>query len=155
MYQQDGKAAKKPVKIRNRDIHLLSVVLYTMQDVSATEQKRMWQQDRLWNMTQRITGLPGGSHVPSGYDANFAEIGEIEEKYAEELDKYTEELAAAERILNSIKSRTMRTFVTMKYVLHMPDKAIMRELNIRRWRYESMREAVEDAESMDKVRWSE
>ena len=65
----------EPVKVRNRDIILLSRVLYTMQDVSATEQKRMWQQDRLWNITQKITGMPGGHGEPKGLDASFAAIG--------------------------------------------------------------------------------
>lgn len=155
MTQDERKTAREPVKIRNRDIPLLSRVLYTMQDVSATEQKRQWQQDRLWSMTQRITGMPGGGGATCGYEKNFAAIGEIEEQYAAQCDEYTKELQKTEDILNAIPSRTMRTFVTMKYVLHMPDKKIMRELNIRRWKLDKMSRAIEEAESMEKVIWRE
>lgn len=155
MNQNDEKRAREPVPIKNRDIILLSRVLYTMQDVSATEVKRMWQQDRLWNITQKITGLPGGNGLPKGLDANFAAIGEIEEKYAEECKEYVKELQEAENILNGIPSRTMRTFVTMKYLLDMPDKKIMAELNIKRWRLESMKKSIEQAPNMASVKWQE
>lgn len=155
MNQDERKPAREPVKIRNRDIPLLSRVLYIMQGVSATEQIRQWQQDRLWNITQKITGLPGGGGVPGGYEKNFSAIGEIEEKYATQCDEYTQEMQEAEAVLNAIKSETMRIFVMMKYVLHIPDRRIMRELNIRRWKLDKISRAIEEAESMDKVVWSE
>ena len=155
MNQDERKPAREPVKIRNRDIPLLSRVLYIMQGVSATEQIRQWQQDRLWNITQKITGLPGGGGVPGGYEKNFSAIGEIEERFASQCDEYTQEMQEAEAVLNAIKSETMRIFVMMKYVLHIPDRRIMRELNIRRWKLDKMSRAIEEAESMDKVVWSE
>ncbi|MBQ6960856.1 MAG: hypothetical protein IJP78_07775 [Clostridia bacterium] len=155
MNQDERKTAREPVKIRNRDIPLLSRVLYIMQGVSATEQLRSWQQDRLWNITQKITGLPGGGGVPGGYEKNFSAIGEIEEKFASQCEEYTQEMQEAEAILNAIQSETMRIFVIMKYVLHMPDRRIMRELNIRRWKLDKMSRAIEEAESMDKVVWNE
>lgn len=155
MNQDERKPAREPVKIRNRDIPLLSRVLYIMQGVSATEQIRQWQQDRLWNITQKITGLPGGGGVPGGYEKNFSAIGEIEERFASQCDEYTQEMQEAEAVLNAIKSETMRIFVIMKYVLHMPDRRIMRELNIRRWKLDKMSRAIEEAESMDKVVWNE
>lgn len=155
MNQDEQKPAREPQKVRNRDIPPLSRVLYMMQGVSATEQIRQWQQDRLWNITQKITGLPGGGGVPGGYEKNFAAIGEIEEKYAAQCNEYTEEMQEAEKILNAIASPTMRTFVMMKYVLHIPDRKIMRELNIRRWKLDKMSKAIEEAESMDQVTWRE
>lgn len=155
MNQDERKPAREPVKIRNRDIPLLSRVLYIMQGVSATEQIRQWQQDRLWNITQKITGLPGGGGVPGGYEKNFSAIGEIEERFASQCDEYTQEMQEAEAVLNAITSETMRIFVIMKYVLHIPDRRIMRELNIRRWKLDKMSRAIEEAESMDKVVWNE
>jgi len=143
------------IKVRNQDIPILANVLTMMQGVSATEQIRLWQQDRLWNMTQKITGLPGGGGIPGGYEKNFAAIGEIEERYAAQCEEYTKALQEAEAILNAIPSQTMRVFVTLKYVMDIPDKKIMRELNIGRRRLETMRRAVESAERMDKVKWSE
>lgn len=141
------------ITVRNQDIPKLSCVLYVMQDVSATEHKRMWAQDRLWNITQRITGIPGSGGIPSGFEKNFADIVELEEKYEAECGTFIQELKEAEEILNRMENRQMRTFVTMKYVLHIPDKKIMRELNMGRRRLEMMRRAVENAESMEKVQW--
>ena len=155
MSQNEAKSQREPSVVRNRDIIPLSRVLYTMQDVSATEQKRMWAQDRLWNITQKITGMPGGHGEPKGLDASFAAIGEIEEKYESECAEYTKELKEAEAILNAIPSRTMRTFVTMRYLLDMSRKEIMARLNLKRWRYEEMCETIEQAEDMAHVDWKE
>lgn len=141
--------------IRNRDIYLLSHVLYTIQDVSATEQLRQWQQDRLYSMTQRITGMPGGGGQPSGLDEKMATIGELEEKYAKECATYLKELEKAEEILNSIRSRTMRTFVMQKYVLGMGDTYIQNRLNMKRRKYEQARKAIEQAPDMAHVKWEE
>lgn len=146
---------RKPVPIRNRDILILSRVLYTMQDVNTTEQKRLWQQDRLWNMTQKITGMPGGHSAPGGLDAHFAAISEIEETYKTECAEYIRELKEAEGILNAIPSRTMRTFVTMKYVMDMSRKEIMNRLNMRRRQYDRLSESIEQAQDMAHVEWPE
>ena len=151
----EAKGIREPVRIRNEDVLLLSRVLYTMQDVSATEEKRMWQQDRLWNVTRRITGMPGGQGEPSGLDRHFAEIVEIEEQYEKELAEYCETLRRAEGILNAIPNRTMRTFVTMMYVLDIPHNEIMTRLNMRRRTFEGLRRAIEQAKDMKSVIWPE
>lgn len=155
MRQSEGKSQRETAPIRNRDIPRLSRVLYTMQDVNATERKRMWQQDRLWNITQRITGMPGGHGEPKGLDASFSAISELEEKYEAECAAYVRELKEAEAILNAIPSRTMRAFVTMRYVLDMGRKEIMSMLNLKSWRYYDMCECVEQAEDMAHVAWTE
>lgn len=139
---------ERQVTVKNKDIILLSRVLYAMQDVSATERKRMWQQDRLWNITQKITGMPGGRGEPSGLDRSFAEISAIEERYETECAEYVEELKRAEAILNGISSRTMRTFVTMRYVLGMGNREIMARLNMKRFRYDGLCKLIEDAPDM-------
>ena len=152
---QTDRPAKEPVRIRNRDIVLLSRVLYTMQDVNATEQKRMWQQDRLFNITAKLTGMPNGKGGGGGLEQCFAEISEIEERYEAECTEYLDELKQAEDILNSIQSRTMRTFVTMRYVLGLSNKDVMGQLNLTRWKFDSMCRCIEDAEDMESVQWDE
>lgn len=155
MGQNEKQGQREPIPIRNRDIPLLSRVLYVMQAVSSTEQKRMWLQDRLWNMTQRITGMPGGPGEPKGLEAPFAAIGETEERYEQECAEYMAELKRAEEILNAIPSDTMRVFVTMRYLLDMSRKEIMARLNLKRWRYEEMCMCIEQAEDMKSVVWKE
>jgi len=147
MESKDNRIERQTL-VKNQDIIRLSRVLYAMQDVSVTEQKRMWQQDRLWNITQRLTGMPGGRGVPSGFDKTFAAIGEIEERYERECAEYVKELKRAEEILNGISSSTMRTFVTMRYVLGMTNKEIMARLNMKRHRYENLCRMIEDAPDM-------
>ena len=141
--------------IRNRDIIPLSHILYAIQDVSTTEQMRQWQQDRLYAMTQRITGMPGGGSQPTGYEENMATIGELEEKYGKECQEYTRELLKAEKILNGIKSRTMRTFVVMRYVFGIGNSEIMKRLNMKRRRFEQACKAIEQAPDMEHVQWQE
>lgn len=150
---QERKTA--PAAVRNRDIPKLTAVLYTMQDVQTTERRRMWMQDRLFSVTQRITGMPGGHGEPTGYEANFAAICEMEERYDAELTGYMEQLKEAERVLNGIENQKARTFVEMKYLMGFGRKAILNELNLKRWQYERMSEAVEQAGSMGDVVWEE
>ena len=149
----EAKETRKPTPIRNGDILILNRVLYTMQAISATEEKRMWQQDRLWHITRTITGMPGGGGEDGGYEKHFAAIGEIEEKYERELSEYDKELHEAEAVLNAIPSRELRTFVTMLYVLHIPQREIMAGLNMRRKTFEGLRRSIEQAISMKSVIW--
>lgn len=144
-----------PGTTRNKDIALLSRVLYTMQDVCITEQKRLWMQDRLYSITAKLTGMPSGHGGTGGLEKCFAEIGEIEEKYKVECAEYLDELKRAEDILNSIQSRTMRTIVTMRYVMAIPNTEIMERLNLKRRRFEAMCRCIEEAEDMRSVRWSD
>ena len=72
-----------------------------------------------------------------------------------ECAEYLEELKRAEDILNGIQSRTMRTIVTMRYVMAIPNTEIMVRLNIKRRRYEAMLRCIEEAEDMRSVRWDE
>lgn len=57
---------QEPRVIKNRDILLLSRVLCVMQDVCSLERRCEWQRDRMFNITQHITGMPGGKGMPSG-----------------------------------------------------------------------------------------
>ena len=110
MKNQPTKSAE-PRVIKNKDILLLSRVLYIMQDVCSLEKRIVWQNDRMYGVTDHITGMPGGKGVPSGFDAAFAAISGLNEEHKAQMQTYVRELKAAERIINSIPSRTMRTFV--------------------------------------------
>lgn len=53
----------RPIVIHNRDIPLLADVLPIMQAVCHIERQRDWQKDRMANITQHLTGMPGGGGV--------------------------------------------------------------------------------------------
>ena len=129
MKNQPTKSAE-PRVIKNKDILLLSRVLYIMQDVCSLEKRIVWQNDRMYGVTAHITGMPGGKGVPSGFDAAFAAISGLNEEHKAQMQTYVRELKAAERIINSIPSRTMRTFVVMLYVDDLPATVVRRELNM-------------------------
>lgn len=148
MDKKENRTEKQAIQVKNKDIITLSRVLYAMLDVTTTEQKRLWQQDRLWNMTRRLTGMPGGHGEPAGLDRSFAAISEIEERYGRECDDYVRELNEAEDILNAIQSPNMRAFVTARYVLGMGNKEIMGRLNMKRFRYDSLCRMIEEAPDM-------
>ena len=141
--------------IKNRELALLTNVLYIMQDVSMTEQKRLWMQDRLYHMTQRLTGMPSGHGQDNGLDAQFAAISELEENYGQECRECIDELKAAEAALKAIKSRKARTFAALKYIMDIPNREIMVRLNLSRKKYEKMRASIEEAEDMAHVTWED
>ena len=146
----------KPAIVRNKDIIILARVLYVMASVCSTERRRQWQRDRMFNITQHYSGTPGSSGgVPVGLDAAFAALSEIDEIHAEKLAEYIKDLRAAEIILNDIQSQTMRTFVEMKYVMDMPNQAIMRELNMTDYGFKQAKRSIENAVDMAHVNWSE
>lgn len=143
-----------PVIVRNQDIPLLSEILYIMQDIAQLEKRRDWQRDRMVNITQHLSAAPsGGGH--KGFDEAFSALSEIDAEHETRCREYARQLKKAQKILNSIESRAMRTFVLMKYVMDVPDIKIRQELNMT-WRgFERARKAVESAPCMAAVKWQE
>ena len=141
--------------IMNRDIPLLSRIFYTMQDIVSLERRSEWQYDRMFSITKRLRGMPGGGGLPSGLDATYAEVDEMNHEYGEAIRQYMNELKTAERILNGIESRTMRTFVQMYYVDHIGKTEIMRDLDMTEYGFKRARACIEQAPDMAHVQWRE
>lgn len=144
-----------PVEIRNKDIPLLADIFYIMQDIKQLEQRREWQQDRMFNITQHLTGMPGGGGSPKGLDEAFALLSEIDDEHKRRCKDYARQLRKAQKILNGIGSRSMRTFVVMKYVMDAPDTEIRRELNMSKHGFYRARKCIETAPCMAAVKWQE
>ena len=156
MCTEEERAGRELKPILNRDIPALSNLLYIVQEVEGTEQKRMWQQDRLWNITRKITGMTGGGGgEPGGIDANFAAICELEEEYDRQIAQYTAEMQRVKSILDAIPSQTMRVFVDMRYVRNLSRREIMDKLGLKRWKYHAFCERIEQAADMAHVNWAE
>ena len=149
------QTTQKPRVIKNRDILLLSRVLYTMQDVNSLEKRRMWQRERLFSATQNVTGMPSGKGPAKGIDAAYIAIEGLNEEHRAQLIAYAQELEEAERIINSIESRTMRTFVLMMYVDALPPHKVREELNMTERGFRQARDSVEQAPDMQSVSWRE
>lgn len=141
--------------VNNADIPLLADVLCIMQDVCQIEQRREWQQERMHNITQHLTGTVHGGGAKKGLDEAIALLSELDEEHEKLCIDYIRLLKEAQRILDGIESRSMRTFVMMKYVMHLPDKEIRKELNMTRWRFNMARNSVETAWCMADVKWKE
>lgn len=152
---EHGPVDSEPVKIKNKDIPLLADIFCIMQDIRQIEKRREWQQDRMFNITQHLTGMPGGGNSPKGLDEAFALLAEIDDEHKQRCKDYARQLRKAQKILNGIESRSMRTFVVMKYVMDAPDTEIRKELNMTRRGFERARNSVEDASCMAAVKWQE
>lgn len=140
------------VVIQNRDIPKLQKVFSLMQDIRALEERRVWQRERMVNITQHLSGMPG-SGEPRGLDAAYAALSELETEHQELVKAYTRELKAAERIVNSIGNPTMRSFVTMMYIENLPPRVVRCELNMTEWGFKRARMSVEQVKSMEHVIW--
>lgn len=144
----------RPSEIQNKDIPLLSDVLSIMQEITRLEQLESWERDRMVHITQNLTGMPGGG-TPRGLDDAVAALDEITREHKEQCRAYARQLRRAQRILNGIESQSMRTFVLLRYVMHISDAEIRRELNMSRRGLERARSCVESAPSMADVKWKE
>lgn len=151
----NDRSGREPVVIRNRDIPLLADILPTMQLVCEAERRLDWQHDRMLSINQHISGMPGGGGLPKGLEDAFCMLEEAGALQEERVKEYICELREAERILNGIPSRAMRTFVVMKYVMDAPDAEIRRELNMTEWGFNRAKKSVEEAENMASVKWLE
>lgn len=145
----------KQVTVKNKDIPILANIISVMNLINATEQRRDWQHDRLFNITQHLSGMPHGNSGPTGLDSIFSAISELESEHEAECNQYIHEMRQAQRILNRIESRTMRAFVTMKYVMDIPDTEIMQELNLTKHGFYRARNCIEQAKDMESVVWRE
>ena len=143
------------VVVRNRDIPLLADVFPIMQEIRALEQRRLWQRERMTSLSQRLTGMPGRSGTPKGLDDAFAQLSEIDEEHERRCRDYVRQMKSAQRILNGIKSESMRAFVLMRYVMNLSNREIMRELCMTEWRFNQSRRSIENAENMACVIWRE
>lgn len=141
--------------VMNRDIPPLTQIFYTMQDIISLERRSDWQRERMYSVTRQLRSMPGGGGLPSGLDKTIAELEELNHDYGERLQQYVHELKTAERILNAIESRTLRTFVQMFYVDNIKKAEIMRELDMSEYAFERARTSVERAPDMAHVRWHE
>jgi hypothetical protein len=153
MNERSGAEEKRPIVIKNRDIPLLQRVIYVMQEVRALETRRLWLKDRMTNITHPLSGMPRSGGVPTGIDAAFAAVSELEEEHKERVKEFTRELKAAERIINGIPNRNMRTFVVMMYVENIPPNKVRSELNMTERGFRSARFACEQAGDMASVKW--
>ena len=153
--KQCGPQDCEPIKIRNRDIPVLQDVIRVMQEVRALETRRQWQRERMYNITQHLTGMPKQQGEHGGLEAAFAAVAELEDEHKEKVKEYTRKLKAAERIVNGIGNPFMRTFVTMMYIENLSAKTVRSELNMSEWGFKRARQAVEQAEYMKCVVWRE
>lgn len=155
MEEQMQAGARETVLIKNRDIPILSRVIYTMQDARMIERRIDWQTDQLGNITVNMNGMPRGSGPASGFDATYAALDSLCETHKEKLGMYMHELKEAEKIINGIKNPKMRTFVLMMYVEELPNAVVRRELNMTEYAFNKAKHAIEQAESMSAVVWRE
>ncbi len=155
--QTETNTMPEPVIVKNEDIITLANVLSIMQEVKGIERRREWQNERMYSIkAQRITGMPGGGGgTPSGLEASFSLLSELDAEHEQSCRSYVRELRKAERILNGITSISMRTFVMMKYVMDIPDSQIQKELGMTRRKFERAKRCIEDAETMSMVKWQE
>lgn len=139
-------------KVKNGDILMLQEIRTLKMEIVSLEQRRKWERERMERITQSLSASPGGG-TARGMDEAFAAISELEEKHKQLIKQYTRKMKKAERILNGIRSSQMRTMVTMLYLDNVTPRAVQEVLHMSRWAFENARAAVEDAPSMEDVKW--
>lgn len=151
-FSEEGSEEGRYVK--NRDVLLMSRIFEIMQDIISLENRSDWQYERLFSITRRLTGMPGGGGLPQGMEGTIAEVNELNERYGDRLKNYVHALKEAEKILNAMPE-SMQTFVRAYYIDGLTRAEVMRELNMTKWAFDHARESIEQAECMAKVKWKE
>lgn len=154
--REEEAGMRKPVEVRNADIPLLADVSRLIEEIRQTEKDLEWARERMRHIRSPThSGSGGGGRVPRGLDEGFAALAELEDEYNRQLKACTRQLRRAKRIIEDIESRSMRTFVRMKYVSFESDKLIMKSLGMSRRGFARARNAVENAPCMSAVKWQE
>ena len=142
-------------EINNTDIIMLNNIWCTMCDITNLEERRAWQEGRLYHITQQISNGHGGGGSPKGMDETFAELAGLDAEHEETCKIYVADMREAQKILDNIKNPKMKTFVVMMYVMNRPYSEIRQELNMTRRSFDAAKKAVEEAHCMDEVNWKE
>lgn len=143
------------VMVRNRDIPLLADIVRIMREIVCIEERREWQRERMLHITRHLTGMPPAKGMAKGFEDVMAMLSELDGEHEAKCREYVRMMKRAQRILNGIDSGTMRTFVLLRYVMDAADVDIQREMNMTRRGFERARRAVEDAQEMAAVKWTE
>lgn len=141
-------------EINNTDIIMLNNIWCTMCDITNLEERRAWQEGRLYHITQQISNGHGGGS-PKGMDETFAELAGLDAEHEEACKIYVADMQEAQKILDNIKNPKMKTFVVMMYVMNRPYSEIRQELNMTRRSFDAAKKAVEEAPCMKEVKWKE
>lgn len=152
---ETAQGIQKPRMIRNKDIPLICDIRAMMHEIESLEKRREWQHDRMYNITRRLTGMPGGRGLPRGLDAVLASLSEMDEEYADQIAEYTRRVQKAQRILRNIQNETMRAFVMAYYADGKSKTTIMREMRMTEWGFNRARDSIEQAANMQEVIWHE
>lgn len=140
---------------RNKDIPLLREVGDVMLEIEALEKRRKWEKDRMYHITQQLSGSAGGGNAPCGYDEAFAAVADIEEKHRLMIKQYIRKINKASQLILDLPSQKMRTFVRMMYMDNETDVNVRKKLKMSRWAFDNARRAVEQAEDMQSVIWND
>lgn len=141
----------KVVLEMNLDIPKLTRVRYVMHDSEELEKQIAWQRERLYNISQRYSGMPHGG-APKGMDDIFGEIEELEAEQRAKLREYTQVYREADRIISSIHDDELRLFATLAYIKQLPGATIRRIMHINEKKLRYMRECIEMAKCMALVK---
>ena len=154
MARNEGIDGTRVHIVRNRDIAILAQVPYVTQELLMAEGRLEYQRERMFNVTARYGGIGGGRGAPKGLETAVAALEECNERYLALCVRYRDELKAADAVLDGIHSRSMRTFVEMKYMYKKPNRAIMKALGMTDYAFRSARAAIERAVDMAHVKWT-
>lgn len=154
MARNEGIGGTRVHIVRNRDIAILEQVKYVMQELYMAQERLDWQRAQMFKITSRYGGIGGGRGAPKGLETAVAALEECNERYLALCVRYRDELKAADEVLDGIHSRSMRTFVEMKYMYNEPNRDIMEALGMTDYAFRSAREAVERAVDMAHVKWT-
>lgn len=141
--------------IRNKDIPLLREVPCIMQDIEELEERRKWESDRRYRITQHLSPSPRGSGTSNGIDEVLSSIEKLEEEQRSLIKQYVKKLGKATQIIRDIPSAHMRTFVSMMYLNNVPGSVVRNKLKISRRNFDRAKEAIEQADDMASVPWND
>lgn len=139
----------------NRDIPTLQNVVYLKEEVVRLENRMAFERDRMTNITQHLSFTAGCGGEPYTLDSAFASLEQLEKRHREKARMYARAMRHADRIMDSIMSLSMRTFVDLMYVEQLDKQDVMERLHMTEWEYRKRREAVEKADCMESVAWKD
>ncbi|MDO4647617.1 MAG: hypothetical protein Q4B26_03120 [Eubacteriales bacterium] len=141
--------------MKNKDIPILAMVLPAMAMLEQIDEQIEWQRSKMVNVSQKISDMPRGGSGGGGIDRDIAILTDLEEEQKRLCREYALIAKKAQRILARIESLSMRSFVSMKYIMDYSDTEIRRKLNLSRRGMERAKKCCEEAPEMAMVKWRE
>lgn len=140
-------------EIRNADVFALKEYEDAKLMLEWNRRQREYARDTMTNISARMENIPHPKGEVNGLDAALARLAELDDAFGRDVAEYVQKTLRVRNIILKIPYDEMRSFAIARYVEKKSRAEVMACLKITEWQYREISKMLEEAPSMDAVKW--